>query len=88
MSTTLYVIEQVKWPATGDIGGVLMTADGEAIHSHVSSSSSWLFRDLTVNFGRDGLLAERFGSYEVKHVHLGAEPPAEIAHLFTKGDES
>lgn len=87
MNTKLYVVEQSKWP-TGDIGGCLMTAAGEAIYSHMSSSSSWLLRDLTVNFGRNKELEVRFGEYEVVQVRLGSDLPEEIAHHFTSEAES
>lgn len=81
MTTKLYVVEQSKWPS-GDIGGCLMTAAGDVIYSHMSSSSSWLLRDLTVNFGRAKELEVRFGEYEVIQVHLGSDLPDEIAHHF------
>lgn len=87
MRTKLYVVEQSKWP-TGDIGGCLMTAAGEVIYSHMSSSPAWLLRDLTTNFRRGDELAERFGEYEVVQVHLGSDLPEEIAHHFTSEAES
>lgn len=78
ISTTLYVVELGK-PWAGDIAGVLMTPWGEVLSSHVSSNSDWLRQDLTENFGSPAKLAARFGAYDVVHVPLGAEIPAEIA---------
>lgn len=78
ISTTVYVVELGK-PWGLDVAGVLMTPWGEALFSHVSSNSDWLRRDLTENFGRATKLASRFGAYDVVHVPLGAEIPAEIA---------
>lgn len=78
ISTTVYVVELGK-PWGIDIAGVLMTPWGETLFSHVSSNSDWLRRDLTENFGRATKLASRFGAYDVVHVPLGADIPAEIA---------
>lgn len=78
ISTTLYVVELGK-PWGLDVAGVLMTPWGEQLFWHVSSNSDWLRRDLTENFGRATKLASRFGAYDVVHVPLGAEIPAEIA---------
>lgn len=78
ISTTVYVVELGK-PWGLDVAGVLMTPWGETLFSHVSSNSDWLRRDLTENFGRATKLASRFGAYDVVHVPLGTEIPAEIA---------
>lgn len=78
ISTTVYVVELGK-PWGLDVAGVLMTPWGETLFSHVSSNSDWLRRDLTENFGRGTKLASRFGAYDVVHVPLGADIPAEIA---------
>jgi hypothetical protein len=86
-TTTLYVIE-LGHPWAGDIAGALITADGERLFTHVSSSPAWLRRDLTESFGRDTKLTERFGTYDVVYVSLTDEIPTEItAHVHPAGEE-
>lgn len=86
MSAKLYIIEQGRF--AGNVGGCLMTADGEVIYSHMSSSQAWLESDLTSNFGRDAELKERFGDFSITYVALSDEAlPSEIAHLFERVEE-
>lgn len=88
--TVLYIVEHFRAPS-GDVSGSLMTASGEVIHGHMSSSPEWLRADLTHNFGRAKSLAERFGDFGLVYVGLGDELPGEIAHHFnapkTKTDD-
>lgn len=76
----LYIVEVGRFG--DDISGMLLTADGDPIYQHVSSSRSWLELDLTRNFGRDKELAERFGEFELVYVAGGEKIPDEIAEHF------
>lgn len=75
---TLYVVE-IGHPWAGDIAGVLLTADGERLGTHVSSTPSFLLADLTRNFGRGAELAARFGQFTTTYVALDDPIPDEIS---------
>lgn len=57
-----------------DVTGSLLTKDGEVLWSHLSSSVSWLRRDLTTGFAhRAAALRERYGDATDEHVAALAE---------------
>jgi hypothetical protein len=82
----LYVIETARCTG-GDSAGYLMDADGEVLHSHMSSSLSWLVSDLTKNFGRAESLAEAYPEHEVVVVSGDDSIPDEIARHFDSAPE-
>lgn len=60
-----------------DVVGLAMTADGDVIASHVSSSPSWARRDLT-SAPKQAVFAERYrDGYEVEWV----DDEARVAEL-------
>lgn len=75
---TLYAVE-MGHPWAGDIAGALITAQGERLATHVSSTPSFLLADLTQNYGRGAELAARFGNFTVVYVSLNDPIPDEIA---------
>jgi hypothetical protein len=75
---TLYAVE-MGHPWAGDIAGALITADGERLATHVSSTPAFLLADLTQNFGRGAELAARFGQFTVVYVALDDPIPDEIS---------
>lgn len=82
---TLYAVVTSAWGS--DVAGTLCDHEGEPIHSHVSSSEHWLWRDLTTGFpDRARALDERYpGGYEV--VRLGrSASEAEFAPLHALWD--
>jgi hypothetical protein len=75
---TLYAVE-MGHPWAGDIAGALITANGERLATHVSSTPSFLLADLTQNFGRGAELTKRFGQFTVVYVALDDPIPDEIS---------
>lgn len=49
MKGRVYVVVEGEW-ASGDVGGCLLLDTGEVPWSHMSSSKTWLTRDLTIGF--------------------------------------
>lgn len=82
--TVLYIVEQSRWSST-DVFGCLVHPEVGVLHSHVSSSPTWLRADLTQNFGRADELASRFGPWEATYVSLDDGLPDSIAHHFNTG---
>jgi hypothetical protein len=85
---TLYAVE-MGHPWAGDIAGTLITADGERLATHVSSTPAVLLADLTQNFGRGAELAARFGQFTVVYVALDDPIPDEISdHVMPMSPEA
>lgn len=71
-----------------DYAGVLASA-GKVWWQHVSSSTSWLARDLTSGTERVAELAAAFpDGYDLVVLEAGAELPPEIAYLFEPAEPS
>lgn len=85
---TLYAVVTAKWKS-GDVEGTLYDHEGGDIHSHMSSSEWWLWRDLTTGFpDRAKKLDELYPEgYEV--VHLGWDATKEdFEPLYALWDKS
>lgn len=86
MNPSIYVVVTGRL-GHGDVAGVLVV-DGKPLWSHLSSSVTYLKRDLTDGFGdRKEELERRFpDGYNVEVFDLpeGDKLPDDIAHLFEK----
>jgi hypothetical protein len=80
----VYIILTGGFPDSTDIAGTLYTAEKGPLWSHVSSSLSWLQRDLTVGFGdRRAQLDEMFpDGYDTVLVERDDQVPPEVARYF------
>jgi len=76
---TVYVVPEYQM-SSGDVGGCLLRDNGEVPWSHMSSSVSWLQRDLTNGFAdrREQLNAWYPNGYDVVVVTEGVEIPADV----------
>lgn len=74
----LYIVEESRF-STGDVCGSLVCENGDFIYNHFSSSLEWLIMDLTMNFGRQEDLAERFpDGYEATTIRFEDDLPESL----------